>query len=125
MQYRIRQGIVIESSRESLYFDHFEVYSHELNIVMHKIHIRYSFFVATRDVHRPTRNGTYIRFVDASNNATVVQYDAGWSPSMIYTGNTIIIYTNYSWIPGRSYYVLFDSGKFIQSNKFSSEKNWD
>lgn len=67
--------------------------------------------VANRDVHRPTRNGTYIRFVNAANNVTVEQYDAGWAPNMVYTGNTIIIVTNYSWIPGNTYYVLFDSGR--------------
>lgn len=71
------------------------------------------FSLATRNVNRPTRNGTYIRFMDASTNTSVVQYDAGWAPNMIYTGNTIIIVTNYTWTLGGNYYVLFDSGTFI------------
>ena len=72
-----------------------------------------SLFLATRSVHRPNRNGTYIRFMDASTNATVLMYDAGWAPNMVYTGNTIIIVTNYTWAMGGNYYVLFDSGRFI------------
>ncbi|CAF0806646.1 unnamed protein product [Rotaria sordida] len=65
---------------------------------------------ATREVHRPTRNGTYIKFMDASTNTSVQVFDAGWQPNILYYGNTISIITSYSWIPGRSYYVLFDSG---------------
>ncbi|CAF1256074.1 unnamed protein product [Rotaria sp. Silwood1] len=66
--------------------------------------------IATRDVHRSTRNGTYIRFIDASTNTSVRVFDAGWAPNILYYGNTSSIITSYSWIPERSYYVLFDSG---------------
>ncbi|CAF4973187.1 unnamed protein product [Rotaria sp. Silwood1] len=66
--------------------------------------------ITTRDVHRPTRNGTYIRFMDASTNTSVRVFDAGWASNILYYGNTSSIITSYSWIPGRSYYVLFDSG---------------
>ncbi|CAF4624569.1 unnamed protein product [Rotaria sp. Silwood1] len=65
---------------------------------------------ATRDVHRPTRNGTYIKFMDASTNTAVQTFDAGWESNILYSGDTISIIASYSWVPGRSYYVLFDSG---------------
>ena len=82
------------------------------------------FLLANRDVNRPTRNGTYIRFVNASDNATVLQYDAGWAPNMVYTGNTILIMTNYSWIPGNTYYVLFDSGILAQLKSYFSDRKF-
>jgi hypothetical protein len=62
-------------------------------------------------VNRPGHNGTYIYFNDATLNGTVVlQYDCGWSPNIIYTGDTIIIYAPFAWVPGHLYYVTFDSG---------------
>lgn len=66
---------------------------------------------------RPSRNGTYINFIDATTNTTVLQYDCGWAPQVIYTGYTIAIYIPIPtpWIPGRSYYVLFDSGMSLLS----------
>lgn len=51
--------------------------------------------------------------MDATNNTAVQVFDAGWQTNLIYTANTIIIVTNYAWIPGRTYYVLFDSGIFF------------
>lgn len=75
-------------------------------------------FLANRPVNRPNRNGTYIRFMDAATSTAVQLFDAGWAPNMIYTGNTIIIVTNYSWVPGANYYVLFDSGMFILRKSF-------
>ena len=69
-----------------------------------------SVIVATRPVNRPNRNGTYIRFMDGATNASVQTFDAGWQPNILYTGYTITIITNYTWIPGHTYYVLFDSG---------------
>ena len=67
-------------------------------------------------VNRPGRNGTYIHFVDATmNNTVVLSYDCGWSPNIIYSGNTIIIYAPYSWTYGHQYYVTFDSGKMKSS----------
>jgi hypothetical protein len=62
-------------------------------------------------VNRPGHNGTYISFHDATLNGTVVlQYDCGWSPNVIYSGDTIVIYAPYPWVPGHSYYITFDSG---------------
>ena len=68
---------------------------------------------ANRNVNRPTRNGTYIRFIDASNDIIVQQFDAGWQSNVVYTGKTIIIVTNYTWSYGANYYITFDSGKFL------------
>jgi hypothetical protein len=69
------------------------------------------FFSASSAVNRPTLNGTYVFFNDAAKNATVVQYDAGWSPNVIYTGNTILILvTNYTWTVGHTYYITMDEG---------------
>ena len=45
------------------------------------------------------------------NNTIVLQYDCGWSPMVTYSGDTIIIYAPYAWIPGHQYYVTFDSGE--------------
>ena len=67
--------------------------------------------IATRSVNRPTRNGTYIRFVNASTGTVVQMFDAGWEPNVVYTGYTIVIVTNYTWTEGATYYVLFHSGK--------------
>ena len=62
-------------------------------------------------VNRPGRNGTYISFHDATLNGLIVlQYDCGWSPNVIYVGNTIIIQTSITWTPGHRYYVTLDSG---------------
>lgn len=63
-------------------------------------------------MNRPWRNGTYIRFNDATlNGTTVSMYDCGWSPNVIYSGSTIIIHAPYPWVPGHQYYVTFDSGE--------------
>ena len=65
-------------------------------------------------VNRPGRNGTFVSFVDATmNNTQVLQYDCGWSPMVIYSGSTIIIYAPYPWIVGHQYYVTFDSGESV------------
>lgn len=62
-------------------------------------------------VNRPGHNDTYVRFNDATLNGTnVLSYDCGWSPNVIYSGSTIIIYAPYPWVPGHLYYVTFDSG---------------
>lgn len=62
---------------------------------------------------RPTRNGTNVHFVDATNGNTIVRtYDCGWHPDVFYLGITIVILVkNPPWIPGHHYYVKFDSGK--------------
>ncbi|CAF1325437.1 unnamed protein product [Adineta steineri] len=66
----------------------------------------------TMAVYRPTLNGTYIYFTDATANNTLVQkFDCGWDPNVIYTGYTTIIrFPVAPWIPGHFYYVTFDSG---------------
>ncbi|CAF4728373.1 unnamed protein product [Rotaria socialis] len=52
----------------------------------------------SKTVHRPSLNGTNIYFNDAATNSVVVQYDAGWSSNIPYSGNTItILVTNYIW----------------------------
>ncbi|CAF0736613.1 unnamed protein product [Adineta steineri] len=66
--------------------------------------------IATSAVGRPSRNGTYICFHLDSTNASVLCYDAGYSPNIIYTGYTIVIVTSLTWTPGQSYYVTMDSG---------------
>ncbi|CAF3657044.1 unnamed protein product [Rotaria sp. Silwood1] len=48
--------------------------------------------------------------MDASTNTAVQTFDAGWESNILYSGDTISIIASYSWVPGRSYYVLFDSG---------------
>jgi hypothetical protein len=64
-------------------------------------------------VNRPGHNGTYIYFNDATLNGTVVlSYDCGWSPNVVYSGDTIIIYAPFAWVPGHHYYVTFDSGLY-------------
>ncbi|UJR34805.1 hypothetical protein I4U23_027586 [Adineta vaga] len=68
-------------------------------------------------VGRPTRNGTYIRFHEADTNATVLYYDAGYASNIVYTGPAIVIITNYTWTPGKSYYITMDSG-FASANEF-------
>ena len=66
-------------------------------------------------VYRPSRNGTYVSFIDATmNNTIVLQYDCGWSPNVMYSGDTIMIYAPYMWTPGHQYSVTFDSGKIIR-----------
>ncbi|CAF1000208.1 unnamed protein product [Adineta ricciae] len=65
---------------------------------------------ATSLVGRPTRNNTNICFHNASSNASVLCYDAGYAPNVIYTGYTIVIVTNFTWTPGAFYYVTMDSG---------------
>ena len=41
----------------------------------------------------------------------VWQVDAGYSPDVLYSGNTVLfVVQNPSWIPGASYYILFSSG---------------
>ncbi|CAF1102277.1 unnamed protein product [Adineta steineri] len=66
--------------------------------------------IATSAVGRPSRNGTNICFHLDSTNATVLCYDSGYSPNVIYTGYTIVIVTTITWTPGQSYYVTMDSG---------------
>jgi hypothetical protein len=62
-------------------------------------------------VNRPGHNGTYVYFNDATLNGTVVLlYDCGWSPNVIYVGDTIFIDAPFAWVPGHTYYVTFDSG---------------
>ena len=69
--------------------------------------------LANLRVDRPNRNGTYIYFRDAATNGVVQSYDCGWAPEVTYTGYTIVIRLPVApWIPGRSYYVTFDSGTF-------------
>ena len=69
--------------------------------------------LANLRVDRPQRNGTNIYFRDAATNAIVQQYDCGWAPEVTYTGYTIVIrFPVAPWVPGRSYYVTFDSGMF-------------
>ncbi|CAF1324902.1 unnamed protein product, partial [Adineta ricciae] len=65
---------------------------------------------ATSLVGRPSRNSTYICFHDEATNASVLCYDAGYAANIIYTGYTIVITTNYTWTPGKFYYVTMDSG---------------
>ncbi|CAF1637226.1 unnamed protein product, partial [Adineta ricciae] len=65
---------------------------------------------AKGEVGRPTRNGTNVCFRNSATNISVVCYDAGYAPNVIYTGNTIIIITNVTWTPGQFYYVTMDSG---------------
>ncbi|CAF0791008.1 unnamed protein product [Adineta ricciae] len=72
---------------------------------------------ATSLVGRPTRNSTIIRFKDADTNATVLWYDAGYAPNIIYTGYTIVIITNYTWSSGKFYYITMDSG-FASGSEF-------
>ncbi|CAF4268067.1 unnamed protein product, partial [Adineta steineri] len=64
----------------------------------------------TSAVGRPSRNGTNVCFHLDSTNASVLCYDAGYSPNIIYTGYTIVIVTTITWTPGESYYVTMDSG---------------
>ena len=62
-------------------------------------------------VNRPGHNGTYISFNDMTvGGPPVLQYDCGWSPNVIYSGSTIIIYAPFAWAPGHRYYITFDSG---------------
>ncbi|CAF1170358.1 unnamed protein product [Rotaria sordida] len=66
--------------------------------------------------------------MDATTNTAVQTFDAGWQSNILYTGNTIIIITNYTWIPGRRYYVLFDSGPEsapITDSTFWAFNIWD
>ncbi|CAF2044880.1 unnamed protein product [Rotaria magnacalcarata] len=66
---------------------------------------------ASKTVNRPSLNGTNIYFNDAATNSTVIQYDAGWSPNILYSGNTItILVTNYIWTYGHTYYITMDEG---------------
>ncbi|CAF1380296.1 unnamed protein product [Adineta steineri] len=66
----------------------------------------------TKPVNRPTLNGTFIYFTDATANNTLVQkFDSGWDPNVIYTGYTTIIrFTVPPWIPGHFYHVTFATG---------------
>ena len=62
-------------------------------------------------VDRTSISGTYIDFNDATLNGTVVlQYDCSWSPNVIYSGSTVIIYAPFNWIPGHTYYITADTG---------------
>lgn len=75
-------------------------------------------FTATNGVYHPNRNGTYIKIYLASSDTLVWQVDCGWSPLVIYVGTTVLFQVpNPSWIPGQSYYVLFDSGA-VSGNVF-------
>ena len=68
--------------------------------------------LATISVYRPTRNGTFIYFYDATANHSLVQaFDCGWAPEVTYTGYTIFVrFATAPWAPGHSYYVTFSSG---------------
>ena len=66
--------------------------------------------LATSPVGRPTRNNTNVCFRNATSNASVLCYDAGYSANVIYTGYTIVITTNFTWTAGAFYYVTMDSG---------------
>ena len=62
-------------------------------------------------MNRPSHNGTYVSFHDATLNGSIVlSYDCGWSPNVTYIHDTIIIDAPYGWIPGHQYYVTLDSG---------------
>ncbi|CAF1507596.1 unnamed protein product [Adineta ricciae] len=63
-------------------------------------------------VNRPTRNGTFIYFRNASGGGSLVQkYDCGWEPEVTYTGYTIVIrFPVAPWTPGHFFYVTMDSG---------------
>ena len=70
--------------------------------------------VATKSVNRPTRNGTFIHFKDATTNTIVRSYDCGWAPEVQYTGFTVVIrFPSPPWVIGHSYYVMFDSGRSL------------
>ena len=70
-------------------------------------------FLANIPTRRPNHNGTYIYFRDAATNAVVQQYDCAWAPEVSYERNVIAIrFSVTPWMPGRSYYVTFDSGMF-------------
>ena len=76
------------------------------------------FPIATNGVYHPNRNGTYIKIYLASDDSLVWQADCGWSPLVIYTGTTVLFrVSNPPWIPGKTYYVLFDSGA-VSGNVF-------
>jgi hypothetical protein len=62
--------------------------------------------------------------MDASTNTSVLEFDAGWQSNILYTGNTIMIITNYTWTPGKTYYVLFDSGMSTGQTSFFSYINF-
>lgn len=51
--------------------------------------------------------------MDEATNTAVQTFDAGWQTNILYSGYTITIITNYTWIHGRTYYVAFDSGTMI------------
>lgn len=78
--------------------------------------------LANLRVDRPSRNGTFVHFKDATTNTIVQSYDCGWSPYVTYTGFTIVFrFPVAPWIPGHNYYVMFDSGMFssIEYSSFS------
>ncbi|UJR17320.1 hypothetical protein I4U23_004215 [Adineta vaga] len=69
---------------------------------------------ADKPVGRPSRNGTYIYFYDATTGGSLVQrFDCGSAPEVTYAGYTITIrFSVIPWITGHSYYITFDSGMF-------------
>ena len=70
-------------------------------------------------INRPEHNGTYVHFHDdTAGDVVVLEYDCGWSPNVIYSGSTILVYAPYSWVPGHRYYVTFDSGILLFSLVF-------
>ncbi len=70
------------------------------------------FSIATSRVNRPTHNGTFVYFNDATTRTIAYSMDCGWNPNVIYTGKTIVFgVLSPPWIPGHSYYITFDSGK--------------
>ena len=74
--------------------------------------------LATMDVNRPTRNGTYVTVYLASNDTPVWSADCGKSSLVMYTGSTVVFYVpNPPWEEGETYYVLFDSGA-VSGNVF-------
>lgn len=71
-----------------------------------------SFFLATGTVNRPSRNGTYVRFIDDATNQVVASLDCGHDANVTYIGSTVIFRVlNPPWIPGHTYYIQLDSGK--------------
>ncbi|UJR17501.1 hypothetical protein I4U23_004396 [Adineta vaga] len=66
----------------------------------------------TRSVNRPTRNGTFIYFWNASAGGTLVRkFDCGWESEVTYTGfTTIIRFPTAPWTEGHFFYVTMDGG---------------
>lgn len=92
--------------------------SGKLSFPIHIFLIKITKIIATNGVYHPNRNGTYIKIYLQSNDTLVWQVDGGWSPLVTYSGTTLIFQVpNPSWIPGETYYILFDSGA-VSGNVF-------